>query len=105
MNSNQPFSEQYRIAAKDWVAKKAAADLLENSKSAFLSNLILKQEGPSVAAKELKAKASELWNEYVVEMSAARETANLAHVRVEWIRMQFWENQSANATNRKEMGM
>ena len=40
--SNLPLSEQYRLIAKKWVDAKAAADLLEESKTAVLSQRMVK---------------------------------------------------------------
>lgn len=100
------LSEQYRLAAKEWVELDAAANLLEESKSAVLSQMVNKLlQSPGMTAfnrAEMNAKASPEWIEYVTKTVKAREEANLAKVKVEWIRMRFSEQQSAEATARAE---
>lgn len=100
--TKQLHSEQYRLAAKEWVDLKAAADLLEESKSAFLSQLKISNNGSSMAEKDMLARGSVTYREYVSSMVAARKAANLAHVKVEWIKMRYWEHQSLNANARSE---
>lgn len=97
------LSEQYRIAAKEWVALDSAANMLEETKSAVLSQWMAEQGDIPVSRAEMGVKASEQWMEFVTGMVKAREKANLAKVKVEWIRMRFSEQQSAEATNRAEM--
>jgi len=41
MDSNLPLSEQYRLIAKKWVDADAAASILEETKSAYLSSCML----------------------------------------------------------------
>ncbi len=50
----------------------------------------------------MRAKASSAWKDYIEKMVKAREEANLAKVKVEWIRMRFSEQQSEEATARAE---
>lgn len=98
-------SERYREAAKRWVKLKAAADLLESSKSAFFSQMFLTQDAGTIAEREHNVRVSHEWREYITEMNEARENANLARVKVNWIEMQWAEVQSANATARSERRM
>ncbi len=102
---NLPLSEQYRIAAEAWVDREAAANVLEETKSAFLAE---KKAGlgdiPDTHAERI-VKASQEWRDFITAMCAARRAANHAKVRVEVLRMRFWEYNSAEATKRKEMGM
>jgi len=101
--SNRPLSEQFRLAAKDWVDKDAAANLLEETKSAVLSQRMAALGDMPVSRAELIVKASPEWAEFVTQMVDARKAANLAKVRVEWIRMKHSEAQSFEATRRAEM--
>lgn len=101
--SNLPLSEQFRIVAKEWCEADAAADLLEQSKSAFLSQQMMDQGDMPVAHAERNVKASEEWDAYLKAMCAARERANLLKVKMEWIRMRASEWQSVEATKRAEM--
>ena len=99
---SEDWAEQYRIAAKDWVGKDAAANILEETKSAVLSQRMLALGDMPVSRAEMQIKASVEWKEFISSMVTAREAANLAKVRVEWCRMKFNQWQSAEATARAE---
>ena len=103
MDSNLPISEQFRVIAKKWVDADSAANMLEETKSAFLNQLMLAQGEMAVSKAEMNVKASAEWKEYVENMVNARKTANLLKVQLEYIRMQFYEWQSHNANKRAEM--
>jgi hypothetical protein len=47
-------------------------------------------------------KASPQWKEYLSKMVEARRKANVSKVNLEYIRMRFSEQQSAEATARSE---
>ena len=96
------ISEQYRLEAKNWVELDAAANLLEETKSANLSQMMLATNADSVSKSEMLAKASPQWGEYIEKMVEARRQANLSKVKLEWIRMRFSEQQSQEATARAE---
>ena len=96
------WSEKYRITAKNWVELDAAASLLEETKSANLSQMMIANGADSVSKAEMLAKASPRWSEYVSGMVDARRKANKAKVELEWIRMRFQEQSSAEATARAE---
>jgi hypothetical protein len=101
--SNQPLSEQYRTHAKAWVDRDAAANLLEELKSATLSERMAQLGEMPVAHAERIVKSSAEWRDYIEKMVAARKDANLAKVRLEYIRMKHSEYQSMEATKRAEM--
>jgi hypothetical protein len=101
--SNLPLSEQYRLIAKKWVDAKAAADLLEESKTAVLSQRMIALGEQTVSKAEMTVKASTEWHEYLNEMIEARKKANMLKVQLEYIQMQFSEWQSSEATRRAEM--
>ena len=101
--SNAPISEQFRIAAKEWVEADTAANLLEETKSAVLSQMMLEQGDIAVSRAEMQVKASPEWADHIAKMVKARESANFLKVRVEWLRMRFNEWQSAEASKRAEM--
>ena len=103
MEQNAPLSEQFRIIAKRWVDAGAAASLLEESKSAFLSQLMASMGDMPVSKAEMSVKASEKWTTYVTQMVDARKNAALLKVQLEYIRMRFHEWQSYEATKRAEM--
>lgn len=101
--SNLPLSEQYRLAAKEWVELDAAASLLEETKSAVLSQKMAACGDVPVNRAELQVKASPEWASHLMKMTEARRKANLSKVKLEWIRMRFSEQQSHEATKRAEM--
>jgi len=100
---NEPISEQYRIVAKKWVEADSAASLLEESKSAVLSRMMMDLGDMPVSRAEMNVKASREWSEYVNKMVRAREDAALLKVKMEYLRMKFSEWQSHEATKRAEM--
>lgn len=100
---DRPLSEEYRIAAKEWVALDGAARLLEETKTAVLSQRMRAQGDMPVSKAELIVKASDEWKDFIQKMVETRTSANLAKVRVEWIkmRMQEWISGDANARNER----
>lgn len=103
MPSNELWSEQYRVAAEDWVSKDTAASLLEEVKSAVLAQRMAALGDIPVSHAERQVKASPEWYDYVTKTVKAREAANLAKVRAEYIKMRAMEEQSSNANKRAEM--
>ena len=101
--SNSPISEQFRLAARDWVEKDSAANLLEETKSAVLSQMMARLGDVPVSHAERTVKSSEEWMDFITKMVRAREASNLAKVRCEFIRMRFTEWNSHAATKRAEM--
>ena len=103
MSNNLPWSEQYRIVAKSWVDADAAANILEETKSATLARMMEHLGDIPVSRAEMTAKASDAWADFLSEMLEARKRATLLKVQMEYIRMKFMEWQSENATKRAEM--
>jgi hypothetical protein len=99
---SQPLSEQFRLAAKEWVEADSAANILEETKSAVLSQMMVKLGDVPVSRAEMQVKASGEWLEHITKMVKARETSNLLKVKVEWLRMRHSEQQSQEATARAE---
>ncbi len=102
MDTNQPLSEQFRRAADIWVDAEAAASLLEDTKSAFLSQQMQQHAALPVNRAEQIVKSSRAWTEYVEKMVHARKAANRAKVQLEYLRMKFNEWQSEEANKRVE---
>lgn len=96
------WAERYRLKSKEWCEADAAASLLEETKSANLSQMMMQINASSISKSEMLAKGSPSWMEYVHSMVEARKAANLLKVELEWIRMQFSKQQSAEATARVE---
>lgn len=103
MENEAPLSEQYRVVAKAWVDADAAANLLEETKSAVLSKMMLACGDMPVSRAEMQVKASDDWRDFVTKMVEAREKASLLKVKMEYIRMKFHEWQSMEASRRAEM--
>ena len=93
----------YRLAAKSWVELDGAARMLEECKTAVLSQRQKAMGDMPAAHSEREVKASEEWMAFIKGMVEARTAANMAKVRMEWCRMKFMEWQSENATKRAEM--
>jgi len=102
VNPNLPISEQYRIIAKQWVDADSAANILEETKSAFLSQKMTALGDVPVSRAEMTVKASDEWTDFVTRMVKAREAANRFKVQLEYIRMKSMEWQSAEASKRVE---
>lgn len=103
MTGNQPISEQYRIVAKRWVDAEAAASLLEDTKSAYLSQKMKELGDMPISRAEMEVKASEEWCQHVHKIVDTRKTANLLKVQLEYLRMKAGEQSSYEATRRAEM--
>jgi len=102
MNTNLPWSEQFRIVAKQWVDADAGASLLEDTKSAVLSERMQALGDIPVSKAEATVKASPEWRDHVEKMVNARKQANRLKVQMEYLRMKFSEWQSHEATKRTE---
>jgi hypothetical protein len=98
------LSEEYRLAAKEWVHQDSVAALMEETKSHWFAQRVLKLGADRpVNQREMEVKAHPEWHEYIEKMVIARKEANLLKVKMEWIRMRFSEKQSSEATTRAEM--
>lgn len=103
--SNQPYSERFRLVAKAWVEADASARLLEETKSAVLSQRMKALGDMPAAHAEREVKASSEWHDFITKMVSARTQANLKKVQLEYLKMQFQEWSSYEATARAERRM
>jgi hypothetical protein len=101
--SNRPISEQFRIVAKNWIDRDNAARMLEETKTAVLSQRMQALGDMPVSSAERTVKASPEWTDFIHSMVEARTAANRLKVQLEYIRMQSHEHQSYEATRRAEM--
>lgn len=99
---NYPISEQFRLVAEEWVALDAAAHMLEESKTAVLSQRKAALGDIPDSRAETKVKASLDWMDYIGKMVEARRAANLKKVQMKHLEMKYGEQQSAEATARAE---
>jgi hypothetical protein len=99
INGNAPISELYRLAAEDWVRLDGAARLLEETKTAVLSQMMASLGDMPVSRAELTVKSTDDWKEFVSEMVKARTAANEKKVEIEYLKMRFaeWNSNEANA--------
>jgi hypothetical protein len=74
-------------AGDDWAEKQAAYNVLEDTKNAVLSKLMLNSKAPSVAAKEIEAKASDEYTGHVEKTQEAMKAALKAKVNYEAIKI------------------
>ena len=104
--SERPISEEFRVVAKQWVDADAAASLLEDTKSAMFSQLVLGSADTSIARAEHTARASEAYREHIAKMTEARRAANLLKVQMKYIEMRYgeWQSRDANARKERQMG-
>lgn len=103
MTDDLPWSEQYRIAAEEWADAESAAQLLEDMKSVVMAQRQSQMGDIPVNRAEQAVKASKSWEEYVQSTVDARQKANKAKVRVEYLKMRFQEWQNEEANKRAEM--
>lgn len=101
--TNQPWSEQFRIVALQWADLDKAATLLEETKTLVLSHKIKALGDMPHNRAEAEVKASPEWLDYVTKMVEARGAANIKKMQLEYLRMKFSEWQSENANRRAEM--
>lgn len=102
MDANELY---YKLteAGNDWADKQAAYNVLDDTKNAVLAQLTLKSEAPSVAAREIEAKASKEYTEHVKKTQDAMKQALKAKVNYESIKIWIELKRSEEATRRAEM--
>lgn len=98
LSNTSPAEAWYEVAERH-VALAAAADMLEEGKSAFLSQKMAALGDVPVSKAELAVKSSAEWSDYIKKMVRAREQANLAKIEAEFLKMKFseWMAHDANA--------
>jgi len=104
--NDRPVSEQFRIIARKWVEADKAASLLEETRTAALSEMIGKVLGADIGMPynkaELAAKSSPDYKEFITKMVELRSQANLLKVQMKYLEMRHSEQQSEEATARAE---
>lgn len=100
---NRPYSEIYRMAGEDWADKEAAAQLLEDSKSAVMAQWQTELGDIPVNRAEQIVKASARWRDYIQDTVDSRRAANKAKVYLESVKMRAMELHAAEANQRTEM--
>lgn len=90
-------------AGNDWADKKAAYNILEDTKNAVLAKLMLSSDAPSVAAREVEAKASKEYSEHVQKTQEAMKAALKAQVKYESMKTYIDLKRTEAANLRAEM--
>ena len=98
MHGNLPISEQFERKAHEWVDADAAAEILEQTKSAVFAEMLLAHGPIAHNRAEALSKASPAWAEHVATIVEARRKANRLKVDMEVMRMRHreWIAQDAN---------
>jgi hypothetical protein len=99
---NLPWSERYRLAGQRWVAADGHARLLEETKTAVLSQMMKALGDMPAAHADRDVRSSRDWSDHIEKMVTARTTANELKVELEFARLKFMEWQSENANRRVE---
>lgn len=102
MRNDTPVSEQYRLAAIEWVRIDAAARMLEEGKTTFLAQRKAVLGDIADAKAERTVKASAEWSDFIKKMVNARTSANQQKVELDFLRMRHMERNSEEATLRAE---
>lgn len=97
------FSEDFRLAAEQWVDLEYAASLLEETKSSVMAQRQAALGDIPVNRAEQIVKASPEWKAYVEGIVGARREANKAKVIMEFKKLRYYEAQSMSANARAEM--
>lgn len=100
---NWPWSEQFRIVGKKWVEANHAARLYEETKSAVLAKMKSDLGEMPDSRAETIVKATKEWREYVENGVKARTDADFLKIKLEWIRLKYFEQNSQEANNRHEL--
>lgn len=98
MTDNRPLSQIYAETGAEWAEAEAHASILEDTKSAFLSQQIAYLGDIAYNRAEATVKASAEWTARLEETVEARLRANHLKVRLESIRMAYgeWTSEAAN---------
>ena len=86
LDANQLF-HKLNEAGSDWADKEAAANVLEDTRHAVLARLMLASDAPSVAAREVEARASVEYEAHVKATQAAKAEALKARVKYDSMRV------------------
>jgi hypothetical protein len=100
--NDTPVSEQYRLAALDWVAVDAAARMLEEGKTTYLAQQKAKLGDIPDSKAERLVKSSPEWADYIKKMVNAKTVANKQRVELDYLKMRHMERTSEEATARAE---
>lgn len=102
MRNDVPVSEQFRLAALQWVEIDASARMLEEGKTTYLAQLKAKLGDIPDSRAEKLVKSSPEWSDYIKKMVNAKTAANRQRVEVDFLKMRHMERNSEEANQRAE---
>jgi len=102
MRNDTPVSEQYRLAALEWVDLDNAARMLDEGKSAFIAQRIADEGDIPHSKADRIVRASDAYSDYIKSMVRAKTAANRARVELDYLKMRHMEHTSAEANARSE---
>lgn len=99
--------EEWRLAAKQWVAAQDAADRLEEGRKMVMAELILEftKGGMPRTKAEDEARTSQKFKEYVRRFHDAKRLANDLRIDAKDKELAYWEQNNSEATQRAERRM
>ena len=107
---NRSPAEQWRDVAMAWADAEDAAAMLEETKSAVLSQMVSVEINAdpkmSNAKAEMIVKSSDKWRRHVESIVRSRTTANRARIERDYMKMKAmeWVNAEANHRAASRMG-
>lgn len=87
-------------AGSEWADLEAAANVLEDTRHAVLARLMLASDAPSVAAREMEARASAEYEQHVRATQEAKAKALKARVKYDTMRVWVDLQRTAAANER-----
>lgn len=100
IESNEPYSDQWRRAALHANDLEAAASILENTRSAMLSQWKVELGDIADNKADKLVKASPKWMDLNKCMVDARTKANAAQIEADYLKMKYYEHSSDRADER-----
>src|SRR5688572_15538454 len=91
IDSNEPFSDQWRQQALKANDLEAAASILEETRTAILAQRKSQLGDIADNKAERIVKASPEWMDYNKKMVKARQDANAAKIEADYLKMKYWE--------------
>ena len=105
MRNDTPISEQWRLAARDWVEMDAAARMLDEGKTTFLAQRKAALGDIPDSKAERLVKSSPEWSDYIKKMVNAKTAANRQKIELDYLRMRHmeWTSEEANARSERKL--
>ena len=96
---------QLAETGEEWADKQAAAELLEETRKTVLAELMNKEQGLSMSARESNALADPVYKLHVTNMVTARKEANRARVRYDSMKVLAEMRRTQESTRRAEINL